>query len=86
MKKISLVILLVVSVMLTGCKNANDKSFDEYLDSKYPRIVYQRNYWTFDNMEIPILDGYTIDQGHPYECVETEDGYDLIIHFVKGGK
>ena len=27
--------------------------------------------------------GYKINFNHPYEMVETEEGYDLIIHFVE---
>lgn len=34
-------------------------------------------------VEIQKRDGYKIDLHHPYEMVETEEGYDLIIHFVE---
>lgn len=34
-------------------------------------------------VEIQKRDGYKIDFHHPYEMVETEEGYDLIIHFVE---
>lgn len=42
----------------------------------WPRIVYQPTYWTFDNR---IID---IDDGHSYDVIETETGYDLIFHFI----
>ena len=34
-------------------------------------------------IEIQKRDGYKIDLHHPYEMIETEEGYDLIIHFVE---
>lgn len=34
-------------------------------------------------VEIQKRDGYKIDLHHLYEMVETEEGYDLIIHFVE---
>lgn len=32
---------------------------------------------------IPKQEGYKINFNHPYEMIETENGYDLIIHFVE---
>ena len=54
--------------MLTGCMSKET----------WPRIVYQPTYWTFDNRIIDINDGYILDG----DVVETEDGYDLILHFI----
>lgn len=34
-------------------------------------------------VEIQKRDGYKINTMYPYEMIETEDGYDLIIHFIK---
>lgn len=34
-------------------------------------------------INVPKREGYKIDLHHPYEMVETEEGYDLIIHFVE---
>lgn len=66
--------LLILSLlMLTGCEDERES---------YPRIVYQPSYWTFDNRIIGINDGYILDGGHSYDVVETEDGYDLILHFI----
>lgn len=36
-----------------------------------------------EGINIPKQEGYKINFNHPYEMVETEEGYDLIIHFVK---
>lgn len=51
-----------------------------------PYIDYHNSYFRFDekNERIEIVDGYVMDEGHSYEWVETPNGYDLIIHFVKG--
>lgn len=66
--------LLIFSLlMLTGCEGKRES---------WPRIVYQPTYWTFDNRIIGIDDGYILDDGHSYDIVETEDGYDLILHFI----
>lgn len=89
MKKIA-IMLLIATVMLTfiGCKNAKGQTFSEYLIEEYPYIEYRNSSFNFDtnNEKIEIIDGYTLDQGNSYEWVETEDGYDLIIHFKKGGE
>ena len=37
------------------------------------------------NREIPVQNGYILDEGNSYEVVETDGGYDLVLHFVKGG-
>lgn len=66
--------LLIFSLlMLTGCEGKRES---------WPRIVYQPTYWTFNNRIIDIDDGYILDDGHSYDIVETEDGYDLILHFI----
>lgn len=36
--------------------------------------------------EIPIESGYVLDEAHSYDVMETEDGYDIVLHFVKGGE
>lgn len=59
-------ILVLSLLMLTGCMSKET----------WPRIVYQPTYWTFDNR---IID---IDDGHSYDVIETETGYDLILHFI----
>lgn len=89
MKKIWL-LLLVALIILTfvGCKNSNGQTFSEYLVEVYPYVEYRNSSFNFDtkNEKIQVIDGYTLNQGNSYEWVETEDGYDLIIHFKKGGE
>lgn len=62
-------ILVLSLLMLTGCTE------------KWPRIIYQNTDYRFD--EHVLDDGYVLNGGHSYDIVETEDGYDLILHFVE---
>lgn len=45
---------------------------------KWPRIIYQNTSYRFDEYNRTIV----LDGGHSYDIVETEDGYDLIFHFI----
>ena len=80
-----LCLLLMCFIMLTGCRNKEGQTFNEYLSGKYPYVEYRDSSYNFDtnNEKIAVIDGYALNQGNSYEWVETEDGYDLIIHFVK---
>lgn len=51
---------------------------------KWPRIIYQNTSYRFDeyNRTIVLDDGYVLDGGHSYDIVETENGYDIIFHFI----
>jgi hypothetical protein len=75
MKKILLMVLIIASFTLTGCE-------------AYPYIEYHNSCYALDhkNRQIEILNGYEMEQGNSYEWVETENGYDLIIHFAKEGE
>ena len=89
MKKICLAVLIIALVpMFMGCRNSKGQTFNEYLTEVYPYIEYHNSSFNFDskNEKIEIISGYTLNQGNSYEWVETEDGYDLIIHFTKGGE
>ena len=74
---ITLVIVLMVAT-LAGCKDDNSSN-------TYPYITYQHSVWTFDNYnrEIKVPEGYVLNQGNSYEWVETESGYNLVMHFEK---
>lgn len=73
-KKIIVVVLLLaiwISLMvLSVCHN-----------NKFIRIT--PNGLNVKPIDIPKQDGCKINTMHPYEMIETEDGYDLIIHFIK---
>lgn len=66
-------ILVLSLLMLTGCTE------------KLPRIVYQNTYYRFDeyNRTIVLDDGYVLNDGHSYDIEWTDDGYDIIFHFVE---
>lgn len=44
--------------------------------------IFPDTLWS-KGVEIQKRDGYKINFHHPYEMVETEEGYDLIIHFIE---
>lgn len=81
-KQLFLPLLLTVLFSLTACSAGRD------ISTTYPRVEYRNSSYNFDpyNREIPIESGYVLDEAHSYDVVETEDGYDIILHFVKGGE
>ena len=76
-------ILLIFSVMsilfLSGCKSGRD------ISTEYPRLEYRNSSYNLDsyNREIAVDDGFVLDEGHSYDIVETEEGYDIVLHFVE---
>ena len=74
-KKFIITILLVVIIgaLLIFCW--------KYTTSNKIRI-FPDTIWS-QGVEIQKRDGYKINFNHPYEMVETKEGYDLIIHFVE---
>ena len=77
MRKILYTLLLIIVLTFTGCHS-----------ELYPYIEYRNSSYNFDskNKKIEVLDGYVLNQGNSYEWIETESGFDLVIHFVKGGE
>ncbi len=72
-------ILFAMLVLLSGCKSGRD------ITPEYPRIVYRNSAYNFDpfNREIPVKDGFVLDEGNSYDITETDSGYDIVIHFVE---
>ena len=72
--KITVMFLIATSIvtLLCGCSNKYE----------YPYITYHESIWREDNKKIALDDAYVPNDGHLYDIVETEDGYDLVIHFV----
>ena len=79
---------VILTLVLVGCRNKKGQTFDEFLAEKYPYIEYRNSSYNFDskNEKIDIIDGYYLNQGNSYEWVATDNGYDLVIHFEKGGE
>ena len=75
---------LAACVAMTGCVGAG--AGRDY-SPKYPVLRYRNSVYNMDpyNREIPVQNGYILDEGNSYEVVETDGGYDLVLHFVKGG-
>lgn len=66
-------ILVLSLLMLTGCGATRWT----------PRIVCQPTIYRADNRTIEIEKGYTLNDGHSYDIEWTDDGYDIIFHFVE---
>lgn len=77
-----LVLCLVVLLGTTACSAGRD------ISPTYPRMEYRNSSYNFDsyNREVPIESGYVLDEAHSYDVVETDGGYDIVFHFVKGGE
>lgn len=73
---------LVVLLGITACSAGRDISLT------YPKVEYRNSSYNLDpyNREIHIESGYVLDEAHSYDVVETEDGYDIVLHFVKGSE
>lgn len=78
MRKCFLYAAIIAAFFLTGCEAGRNVS------PSYPRIEYRNSSYNMDsyNREIVVLDGYVLDEGHSYDTVETENGYDVVLHFV----
>lgn len=76
------VLCLVVLLGTTACSAGRD------ISPTYPRMEYRNSSYNFDpyNREVPIESGYVLDEAHSYDVVETDGGYDIVFHFVKGGE
>lgn len=73
-KTLLMVIMGFFLITLSGCNSPN-----------FPRIHYEHSGFTYDSNSryIHIKDGYVLSQTNPYNEMETENGYDIVIHCVK---
>ena len=80
MSKRILPILLLFCLFMTSCYGGRS------IKPSYPLVTYRNSEYNFDpfNREIQIDNGYVLDEGHSYDVQETENGYDIVLHFVKG--
>lgn len=77
MKRLIIAVLLLLA--LCGCESGKD------ISPHYPRIEYLNSSYNFDpfNREITVDDGFVLDEGHSFDFIQTENGYDVVLHFVK---
>lgn len=73
MKRI-LIAAATVAVLLVGCSQTN-----------YPYLRYKNSDADGDSKDrwIEVRDGYELSEGHSWDVIETDQGYDLVLHFVK---
>ena len=83
-KALGVAAALTACIAMTGCVGAG--AGRDY-SPKYPVLRYRNSEYNMDpyNREIPVQNGYILDEGNSYEVVETDSRYDLVLHFVKGG-
>lgn len=80
-KKSRLLALCISLVLvLAGC-TASGQS----ITPTYPRIEYRNSTYNFDpyNREIPIPEGYVLNEGYSFDIMETDAGCDVVLHFVE---
>lgn len=68
-----LIIIGLMLITLCGCSK---------VDNTYPRLIYRPSYWS-TGRQWTILDDYKLDDGHSYDIIDTENGRDIVFHFVK---
>lgn len=78
MKNRILLILCFAVMLLTGCGSGGGTNDD------LVTIEYRNSSYTFDekNKIIPI-EGYELNQFHPYKTKETENGLEITFYFNK---
>lgn len=76
MKRIICIILFIIlSFILCGCGGIDE--------DKFPQLEICRSEWRADSIHIALRDDHNFNIQHLYDEVETENGYDIIIHIVK---
>lgn len=68
MKKIVLLMLLIAALLLCcSCENSYVQTNDSI--------------WADGKIRIN-LDNVALDRSHPYDIIDTEDGKDVVVHFL----
>jgi len=76
MKRIICIILLIaLSFILCSCGSINE--------DKFPQLEICRSGWRADSIHIALRDDHNFNIQHLYEEVETENGYDIVVHVVR---
>ena len=78
MKKLLLIILMcALTLLFCGC--AVNCAVNE---GTFPQLRICRSNWHADHIYIPLRDNHNFNIQHLYDEVETENGYDIIIHIT----
>lgn len=77
MRKRIIALVLLLCLLLSGCEFSNNE--------KTPNISYNNSCWTIDSKNITYIlkDGYEVDQSHPYDVEEIEEGYTIKFNIIK---
>ena len=81
MKCLRILLFVLILVLLTGCEA------EPSAEPQYPCLVYYNSSHNFDkfNRKILVEDGFVLNEGHSYDVVKTDSGYDIVLHFVEEG-
>ena len=75
MKKLLLIILMcALTLLFCGCATNEDN---------FPQLRVCRSNWHADNIYISLRDSHNFNIQHLYDEVETENGYDIIVHVMR---
>lgn len=77
MRKGIIALVLLLCFILSGCAISDDE--------KTPNISYNNSCWTTDSKNITYIlkEGYEVNQSHPYDIEETEEGYMIKFNIIK---
>ena len=78
MKRYAIIIAALALLMLCGCEET----------SRHPYFEYRNSENNLDplNRKVKVQSGYVLDEGHSYDIVETESGYDITFHLRRAGE
>ena len=78
MKHLRFWVFILALLLLTGCDAGRS------VKAEYPQLLYYNSGYSYDkfNRKISIEDGFILDEGHSYDIVKTDGGYDVVLHFV----
>ena len=75
MKKILCIILFIIALFsLCSCAINEDR---------FPRLEIDRSDMRADTIYIALRDNHNFSINHLYDEIDTENGYDIIIHIVE---
>ena len=75
-KSLVFILAILIALLLSGC---------EYVLDEYPCVEFCASNYRYDrrNKMIVLDRDSCINDSNPYDIVETETGYNLILHFEK---